>query len=116
MSQNHSTQRFGRPIAALIATLTLSACLTSAGFEAAFADDIKGASSIVGAGATDAVCSAAHAAGLRSLTLEDRVAAQRAIEQVFWRHRIWPQDNRQPKPSLAEIMPDEAIRAKIEDG
>lgn len=36
----------------------------------------------------------------RSLTFEDRIEAQRAIEQVYWRHRIWPQNNPAPKPSL----------------
>jgi hypothetical protein len=28
--------------------------------------------------------------GQRTLTFEDRVAAQKAIEQVYWTHRIWP--------------------------
>ena len=32
--------------------------------------------------------------GPRVLTFEDRVAAQRAIEEVYWRHRIWPKENR----------------------
>jgi hypothetical protein len=38
------------------------------------------------------VCSSAFAAeqGQRTLTFEDRVAAQKAIEQVYWTHRIWP--------------------------
>ena len=26
----------------------------------------------------------------RSLSFADRVAYQRAIEEVYWRHRIWP--------------------------
>jgi hypothetical protein len=26
----------------------------------------------------------------RTLTLEERVSYQRAIEEVYWRHRIWP--------------------------
>jgi hypothetical protein len=29
----------------------------------------------------------------RSLNFEERVAAQRAIEQVYWSHRIWPKEN-----------------------
>ena len=28
----------------------------------------------------------------RTLTLEERVAYQRAIEEVYWRHRIWPKE------------------------
>ena len=28
----------------------------------------------------------------RTLTFEERVAYQRAIEDVYWRHRIWPRN------------------------
>ena len=31
-------------------------------------------------------------ASQRTLTFEDRVAHQRAIEEVYWRHRIWPNE------------------------
>jgi len=51
----------------------------------------------------------------RTLTIEDRVAAQRAIEEVYWNHRIWPKENPQAKPPLSAVMPDSAIRAKVED-
>jgi hypothetical protein len=47
----------------------------------------------------------ARAGASRSLTLDERVAAQRAIEEVYWRHRIWPKDNPNPKPSLDVTMP-----------
>src|SRR5262245_61632819 len=46
----------------------------------------------------------------QGLTFEDRLAAQRAIEEVNWRRRIWPQDNRTPKPPLKEVAPDPVIR------
>ncbi len=49
------------------------------------------------------------------LSAEERVAAQRAIEEVYWRHRIWPQENPQPKPPLASVMSDGAIRARVDD-
>src|SRR5262245_26889200 len=52
----------------------------------------------------------------RVLTLEDRVAAQKAIGQVYWSHRIWPADNPGPKPPLEAVMSDAEIRAKVEDG
>ncbi|HJQ99160.1 MAG TPA: MopE-related protein [Candidatus Polarisedimenticolaceae bacterium] len=55
------------------------------------------------------------AAPPRSLTLEDRVAARRAIEEVYWRHRTWPADNPGPKPSLDQVLPESAIRARVED-
>ena len=57
----------------------------------------------------------ASPAPARPLTLDDRVAAQRAIEEVYWRHRIWPKENPGPKPPLSQVMPDAAIRAKVED-
>ena len=57
----------------------------------------------------------ASAASARALTYEDRVAAQKAIEQVYWNHRLWPADNPGPKPPLSEVMPDTAIRARVED-
>jgi hypothetical protein len=50
-----------------------------------------------------------------SLTFEERVAYQRAVEEVYWRHRIWPKENPGPKPPLAKVMPDAAIAAKVED-
>jgi N-acetylneuraminic acid mutarotase len=56
------------------------------------------------------------AASARSdLTFEERVAAQRAIEQVYWSHRIWPKENAAPKPPLSAVLPEAAIRAKVED-
>src|SRR5262245_14155443 len=51
----------------------------------------------------------------RTLTFEERVEAQRAIEQVYWSHRIWPADNPGAKPTLDQVLPDAAIRAKVED-
>ena len=51
----------------------------------------------------------------RTLTFQDRVVAQRAIEEVYWRHRIWPTENPTPKPPLSAVMSDEVIRAKVED-
>jgi hypothetical protein len=50
----------------------------------------------------------------RSLTFADRVAYQRAIEEVYWRHRIWPKENANPKPSLDEVMSAEQIEQKVE--
>ena len=49
------------------------------------------------------------------LTFEERVRDQRAIEEVYWRHRIWPKENPAPRPSLSEAVPDAVIRKKVED-
>jgi N-acetylneuraminic acid mutarotase len=51
----------------------------------------------------------------RTLTFVDRVAYQRAIEDVYWRHRIWPKENAKPKPSLDEVMSAAQIEKKVED-
>lgn len=55
------------------------------------------------------------AAGPRTPDLEERVAAQWAIEDVYWRHRVWPAENGDAKPSLRETISDEAVRAKVSD-
>ena len=51
----------------------------------------------------------------RTLTFTDRVAYQRAIEEVYWRHRIWPKERPDPKPSLDEVMPPAQLEKKVED-
>src|SRR6266851_2856132 len=51
----------------------------------------------------------------QTLTFADRVAYQRAIEEVYWRHRIWPAANAGAKPPLDTVMPQEAIEKKVED-
>src|SRR6266446_796537 len=50
-----------------------------------------------------------------TLTLAERVAYQRAIEEVYWRHRIWPKERPDPKPSLDEVMPSAQLEKKVED-
>ena len=51
----------------------------------------------------------------RTLTFADRVAYQRAIEEVYWQHRIWPQANAGPKPPLDKVMSQAQIEKKVED-
>src|SRR5437660_2344876 len=51
----------------------------------------------------------------RTLTFAERVAYQRAIEEVYWRHRIWPKDRPDSKPSLDEVMSQAQIEKKVED-
>ena len=54
-------------------------------------------------------------ASQRMLTFAERVAYQRAIEEVYWRHRIWPKENSKSKPSLDEVMSAQQIEKKVED-
>ena len=51
----------------------------------------------------------------RTLTFTQRVAYQRAIEEVYWRHRIWPKENRSPKPSLDAVISQTQIERKVEE-
>jgi N-acetylneuraminic acid mutarotase len=51
----------------------------------------------------------------RALTFAERVSYQRAIEEVYWRHRIWPAANASPKPLLGKVMSQAQIEKKVED-
>jgi N-acetylneuraminic acid mutarotase len=51
----------------------------------------------------------------RTLTFEERVAYQRAIEDVYWRHRIWPNTNGGPKPPLDAVMSQAQLEKKVTD-
>ena len=57
----------------------------------------------------------ANARQSRTLSFADRVAYQRAIENIYWRHRIWPDTNARPKPSLDKVMSRAQIEKKVED-
>ena len=50
----------------------------------------------------------------RAFSFADRVAYQRAIEDVYWRHRIWPKENPDPKPSLDAVMSQAQLQKKVE--
>jgi hypothetical protein len=55
-------------------------------------------------------------AGLqRTLTFAERVAYQRAIEDIYWRHRIWPKESPEPKPSLDGVMSQSQLEKKVQD-
>jgi N-acetylneuraminic acid mutarotase len=50
-----------------------------------------------------------------TLTFAERVAYQRAIEEVRWHHRIWPKENPGPEPPLDAIISQRQIEHKVED-
>ncbi len=50
-----------------------------------------------------------------ALAFTERVGFQYAIEEVYWRHRIWPKDNSEPKPPLDAIVPRDRIEQKVAD-
>ncbi|PYL62668.1 MAG: hypothetical protein DMF24_03200, partial [Verrucomicrobia bacterium] len=51
----------------------------------------------------------------RTLAFTDRVAYQRAIEEVYWRHRTWSAENGAEKPSLDKVMSQAQIEKKVEN-
>jgi len=51
----------------------------------------------------------------RTLTFEERVSYQRTIEEVYWRHRIWPKERSDPKPSLDAVMSQAQLEKKVKD-
>src|SRR5437762_10679714 len=51
----------------------------------------------------------------KTLTFEERVAYQRAIEEVYWRHRIWPKERPDPKFSLDAVMSQAQLEKKVAD-
>src|SRR5258708_1831307 len=51
----------------------------------------------------------------RALSFAERVSYQRAIEEAYWRHRIWPKDNRNPKPTFDAAISHAALEKKVQD-
>ena len=51
----------------------------------------------------------------RSLSFAERVTYQQAIEDVYWRHRIWPNERRDPKPPLDSVMSLAQLEKKVAD-
>src|SRR5205814_1799205 len=51
----------------------------------------------------------------RQRCFEDRVAHQRAIEEAYWRHRVWPKERPDPKPTLDAVMSQAAIDQKVQE-
>ena len=58
---------------------------------------------------------AAAAAPAATLDYDRRVDAHRAIERVLWQKRIWPESNSGPKPALEAVLPESALRARVDD-
>ena len=57
---------------------------------------------------------ASHPVGA-GLTFADRAAYQRAIEEVYWHHRIWPKSNASANPPLEAVMSQAQMETKVED-
>ena len=49
----------------------------------------------------------------RAFSFAERVVLQQAIEDVYWRHRIWPKENPNPKPALDAVMSQAQLESKV---
>jgi len=59
-------------------------------------------------------CGSASASVLAS-DLDSLVSCRWAVEEVYWRHRIWPESNPGPKPALGEILARESVERRMDD-
>lgn len=50
-----------------------------------------------------------------TLTLAERTACRARVEEVLWSHRLWPGENRSPKPAREAVLPTAAIAARVEE-
>lgn len=69
---------------------------------------------VVPAVATSHISTANPQSGTKALTFAERVAYQRAIEEVYWRHRIWPKERSDSKPGLNAVMSQAQLEEKVE--
>ena len=51
----------------------------------------------------------------RELTFEERLAAEAAIERVYWSHRIWRAENPGTKPAFEDVVSDSRLFAQVGD-
>src|SRR5215471_3823714 len=65
---------------------------------------------LAGTGKALSTSNQAHA-----LTFAERVAYQRASEESYWQHRIWPKENSKPKPALDAVMSQAQIEQKVQE-
>ena len=50
-----------------------------------------------------------------ALDFEARVAGMKAVERVYWSHRLWPASNAARKPPLEAVLPDGEVRRHAQD-
>src|SRR5436190_7079275 len=51
----------------------------------------------------------------RRLSFAERVTYQRAIEEVYWCHRIWPRESPNPKPPLDAVVSQAQLEKKVDN-
>jgi N-acetylneuraminic acid mutarotase len=61
-------------------------------------------------------CFATAAMLAEPLDIGARTRSQRAIEEVYWGHRIWPEQNNTTKPSLDALISADQLQEKAQEG
>lgn len=51
----------------------------------------------------------------RPITVRERIDAQRAIEHVYWRHRVWPDANPGERLPFESVFGEPVLRGRVED-
>jgi hypothetical protein len=103
LMEKKSTSRF--PFVTLRALIALLLCVSACFVAVGTVPALLGA---------EARAKVSHPA-VAGLTFAERVAYQRAIEEVYSGHRIWPKENARPKPSLDVVISQAQIEKKVED-
>jgi len=55
------------------------------------------------------------ASSSRPSSLQQLLDDRRAVEEVLWKHRIWPATNPGPKPDFARAFPNALLEARVRD-
>jgi len=61
------------------------------------------------------LCALAAVPALAQPSFDELVDCRWAVEEVLWRHRIWPEQNPGPKPPLAEVLSRDAVERRVDD-
>src|SRR5207247_2419030 len=87
-------------VTAAVASVTAAAAPVAAAVTpvAAAVTPVAAAVTPVTAAVTPVTAAVAPVSSDRVLALDERVRGQRAIDEVFWRRRIWPRQNPQQRP------------------
>src|ERR1051325_4932416 len=122
--QNHSIHGWAVSVILSVGLISIPAMLVAASFRGASSGDNQWGSAkkaVVPVRQEEARLLAkltpklSRPAAPRHLSRIDRIAYQYAIEEVYWRQRIWPNTRPDSKPSLDEAMPAGQIEQKVDD-
>ncbi len=70
---------------------------------------------VVASATVASAASTSTSSGIDPIGRERRLAAQKAIEAVYWRHRIWPEQNPGTKPALEAVLGDAQIAVRVDE-